>query len=200
MVNYSKHWLVASLAAGISLGLVGCVDGHQVNSEATTASSVAVSTPPVQSAFGVRDRANAIVKDMVAQIPKEFRVSDVEEERLEKSKHDLSACNSYANPDPNSWDGSYSYIGSLGVEVRSLEDATAAADLIYENFSHRPGWVMTTRGYDQQGRYPFIESSDGFQVAVDPIAVHDGTFMVTVYAFSPCFYPAESPWPSETEI
>lgn len=191
--------LATACVSTLTLCVTGCGNGNPNSHNSASGTASPTPTYPVASAHEMRDRSREIIRELLAMIPQEYRVSNEDEERNDTVKRELSTCNDYFAP-PERWDGSYSYMGGLGVELKSLENAEHTAALIYDNLNARSGWQEARDVGSVEGARPFLRSPEGFLVAADPIAESNGRFIVHIYAFSPCFYPEESPWPRNSEL
>ncbi|MFD2674580.1 hypothetical protein [Gulosibacter bifidus] len=191
-----RTWIrVLSLGAVVLATTSGCADSGN-----TAPSPAPTSTHPVESAYEMRGRSREIIAEMLALIPSELRASDVEEERNKTVVRSLSACVDAGEVDPSDWNGAYSYLGGLGVSVISEQAGREAIQQIYDDISKRTGWEVV-EGLDHgQGRKWSLTSPDGFFVEAYVFVMKDGTNAVHLSAHSPCFLPAESPWPNHKKI
>ena len=188
---------VARVIPIVLLVAVGTVSCRSVSGE----TEVTQSTPvyPVASAHEMRDRSREIIRELLAMIPEEYRVSNEEEERNDTVKRELSTCNDYFAP-PERWDGSYSYMGGLGVELKTPAAAEDSVEIIAAELAKQDEWSQLERSDTDRGPTVSAWSDDGFDVSVRAITNSDKGPLVMISAYSPCFYPAESPWPRNSEL
>lgn len=179
----------------LAVGLGGC---HHFPS--TPGGADPASTYPVESAHAMRDRSRELIRELLAAIPDDLRTFNGEEERNETITRQLSACHEYNDVTPEDWDGSYTYLGGLGVDMRGPEEAEQAVERIVEKLQEEEGWGEPRLEQTDHGLAVFITSADGFEVSARAITSTDQGPIVMLGAVSPCFYPAESPWPRNSEL
>lgn len=191
--------LATACVSTLTLCVTGCGNGNPNSHNGTSGTASPTPTYPVASAHEMRDRSREIIRELLAMIPQEYRVSNEEEERNDTVKRELSTCNDYFAP-PESWDGSYSYMGGLGVELKTPAAAEDSVEIIAAELAKQGEWSQLERSDTDRGPTVSAWSDDGFDVSVRAITNSDKGPMVAISAYSPCFYPAESPWPRNSEL
>lgn len=173
-------------------GLVGC----QYRAHSDSSSTIAT-----ESVYAMRDRSGEIMRELLVEIPDEHRATPAEEGSNIPWRSPVMPCREYEDDVPEGGALPYSYRGYYAVELRSGKEGRQAVDNIGEKLEHTDGWGDLKWHRTKTGIVMDTTSPDGFDVEVRLQVNREGIgAALSLRVYSPCFYPAESPWPTQTQI